>query len=81
MRIAVAGELPWSRFPHYQRIFDQRGRQHCREDVKYHLLYLTDAVNTQSMELFTQYLRWVKRLFEARSDPPSILSGEPAGDL
>jgi methanogenic corrinoid protein MtbC1 len=55
--------LLWERNPRYDEIFDAEGRRKCREDVKYHLLYLADSMGAESLQLFLEYIRWVKSLF------------------
>ena len=55
----------WSRFPHYDEILGAAGKQKCRQDVEYHLMYLADAVGTESQELFFSYIKWVKDLFSS----------------
>lgn len=62
-------ELLWNRFPEYGEVFDEAGKAECRKDVKYHFLYLTDAVDTDSLTLFIQYVQWVKQLFASLSVP------------
>ncbi|MFO7849369.1 MAG: hypothetical protein R6V67_05355, partial [Spirochaetia bacterium] len=37
--------LLWKRFPKYEQIFDEYGKRECKKDIKYHLLYLSDAVD------------------------------------
>ena len=64
----VAGQvinILWSRFPHYDEILGAAGKQKCRQDVEYHLMYLADAVGTESQELFFSYIKWVKDLFSS----------------
>lgn len=53
----------WTRFPHYTEILGEAGKQKCRQDAEYHLLYLADAVGAESQELFFFYIKWVKDLF------------------
>lgn len=35
----------------------------CREDVNYHLAYLSEAVSLESLSLLEDYMSWVKPLF------------------
>ncbi len=56
-------EILWRRFPQYNEVLGDSGKKKCRQDVEYHLMYLADAVATESQELFFSYIRWVKELF------------------
>ena len=59
----------WTRFPQYAEAMGESGRQKCRQDVEYHLLYLADAVGAESQELFFSYVKWVKDLFDSIGVP------------
>lgn len=61
--------LLWKKFPRYEQIFDEHGKRECKKDVKYHLLYLSDAVDAESQTIFLQYVQWVKTLFSSISIP------------
>lgn len=61
--------LLWSKFPKYEQIFDKFGKEECKQDIKYHVRYLSDAVDAESQTIFLQYVQWVKTLFSSISIP------------
>lgn len=66
-------EVLWRQNPRYEAIFDATGKQKCRQDVIYHLLYLADSVDSDAWTLFFEYISWVKTLFAGLSIPQESL--------
>ncbi len=62
-------ETLWENHPEYDRIFSIEGKEKCRQDIKYHILYLAEAVGVESQQLFNNYLGWVKVLFASLRIP------------
>jgi methanogenic corrinoid protein MtbC1 len=52
-----------ARNPQYAASLSGEGRKKCRQDLRYHFLYLADALRAGSPRLFIEYVRWVKQLF------------------
>ncbi|WP_319560154.1 hypothetical protein [Marispirochaeta sp.] len=44
--------LLWQDHPHYKKVFDEKGKQKCTQDIRYHLRYLADAVDAESASIF-----------------------------
>lgn len=58
-------KILWARFPQYDEILGDSGKQKCKQDIEYHILYLADAVSAESQKLFFTYIKWVKDLFSS----------------
>lgn len=54
----------WLNNPEFADRFKEAGKERCREDVRYHLLHLTEAVRTDSQILFNKYLEWSQSVLE-----------------
>lgn len=69
----VAAERVTERFfakhPEYEQRFGTRGHELCRQDVRYHMEYLTAALDIGEMLPFCDYVRWVARVLEPRGIP------------
>ncbi len=48
--------------PHLIERIGAQGKRKCREDARYHVLYLTEAVAAQSPALFRHYATWLNGL-------------------
>lgn len=53
----------WLRQPGVAARYGDKGRQRCVEDMLYTLVYLEAAVSTGSMELFRDYITWLRSIF------------------
>lgn len=53
----------WDQYPELARRYDSLGREKCLDDTVFHLNYLADALKVDEMDLFIEYLKWVKVLF------------------
>jgi len=53
----------WQRHPTVAARYGDKGRQRCVEDMLYTLVYLEAAIATGSMELFRNYIAWLKSIF------------------
>jgi methanogenic corrinoid protein MtbC1 len=53
----------WQRHPTVAERYGDKGRQRCVEDMLYTLVYLEAAVATGSMELFRDYIAWLRSIF------------------
>ncbi len=64
----------------YQRLgasladFGHQGKERCREDLHYHLDYLTGSLLAGEPQPFKEYLAWLHELLEARSVPTESLN-------
>jgi methanogenic corrinoid protein MtbC1 len=58
--------------PAYER-FGDAGRTACREDMAFHLDFLETALEFGSAAPFTEYLRWLRSVLEARAIPSAQL--------
>lgn len=54
--------------------YGEAGRAKCLQDANYHLSYLSDAVATSSLSLFSDYIGWAKVMLNARGVPAEDLS-------
>lgn len=68
----VVAEL-YSRHPQLMERFGEAGKKHCRNDIVYHLEFLAAAIGAEASQPFTSYIRWSKKLLEARSVPTASL--------
>lgn len=56
-------EAQFRRWPDLYARYGEAGREKCVEDLRYHVLYLAEAVGADSPALFRSYAGWVKVLF------------------
>ncbi len=54
--------------------YGQRGRQRCLEDTHYHLMYLSEALAVNSVDLFSDYIQWAKVLLAGFNIPTTDLA-------
>jgi MerR family transcriptional regulator, light-induced transcriptional regulator len=59
--------------PKLKQQYGEGGKQKCIDDAIIHLTYLQQAIDNDSSELFTDYIRWAKTLFEGINLPLSHL--------
>ncbi|HYD66219.1 cobalamin B12-binding domain-containing protein [Azospirillum sp.] len=69
----AAVEAQFARWPDLYARYGSVGRDKCVDDVRYHLLYLAEAVGADAPGLFAAYASWAKVLFAGL--------GIPAGEL
>ncbi|MDQ2105494.1 cobalamin B12-binding domain-containing protein [Azospirillum isscasi] len=65
--------IQFERWPALYARYGEAGRERCVEDVGFHLLYLAEAVATDSPALFREYAAWVKVLFAGIGIPDGEL--------
>ncbi|WP_448206577.1 cobalamin B12-binding domain-containing protein [Azospirillum sp. sgz302134] len=70
-RAAVA--IQFERWPALYARYGAAGLEKCVQDVRYHLLYLAEAVEADSPALFREYIAWVKVLFAGLRIPADEL--------
>ncbi len=51
--------------PGLRERYSAEDERKCKDDIMYHILYLSEAVSADSMLLFEEYLEWVKVLFNS----------------
>lgn len=56
-------EVQFRRWPDLYARYGEAGREKCVEDLRFHVLYLAEAVGADSPALFRAYAAWVKVLF------------------
>jgi methanogenic corrinoid protein MtbC1 len=59
----------WHNHPEYNEIFSSEAKEKCRDDIQYHILYLAEAAENNSLALFSKYIHWVKVLFHSYNVP------------
>ncbi|GAA4259228.1 cobalamin B12-binding domain protein [Azospirillum formosense] len=65
--------IQFERWPALYARYGEGGRERCVEDVGFHLLYLAEAVASDSPALFREYVAWVKILFAGIGIPDEEL--------
>ncbi len=56
-------DIQFERWPALYARYGEAGRDKCAQDLRYHVLYLAEAVAANSPPLFREYAAWVKVLF------------------
>src|SRR3954465_800704 len=54
------------RDPFWDARFGERGRRYAREDNVHHIAYLVQALRAASVDLLTNYARWLQRVLTTR---------------
>jgi hypothetical protein len=62
-------ERQWAENSALAQRYDAAAQAKCRQDVKYHLTYLAEAIAADSPILFAEYLAWAKVLFKSLGLP------------
>ena len=62
------------RHPDWLERYGERGRRHGIEDAKYHLDFLSSAVESGSTAPFEDYARWSSRMLSARGIAPHFVA-------
>lgn len=65
--------IQFERWPAFYARYGEVGRERCVEDIGFHLLYLAEAVASDSPALFREYVAWVKILFAGIGIPDGEL--------
>lgn len=68
-----AVDLVKREYPAYAASLDNTGWDRVQRDIRYHLLYLADAVDSNSVFLFIEYLNWLKSLVSPNAVPNEVL--------
>lgn len=63
----------YSRQESISRRYSARDRELCLKDVKYHLSYLAESIEVDSISLFIDYVKWVGALLANLKLPPEDL--------
>lgn len=56
-------DIQFARWPDLYARYGEAGREKCVEDLRFHVLYLAEAVAADSPSLFREYVAWAKILF------------------
>ena len=72
---AAVVEAQFRRWPELFARYGDAGRVKCVEDLRFHVLYLAEAVGADSPALFCAYAGWVKVLFAGLRIPVEDLAG------
>jgi MerR family transcriptional regulator, light-induced transcriptional regulator len=67
LALAITGEQDLSRYPPH-------GRARCLEDARFHLQYLSTALEAGSAAMFLDYIGWTKVLLARRNVPEADLA-------
>jgi methanogenic corrinoid protein MtbC1 len=67
-------EKQYNRFPDYWKKFGEEGKKKSIRDAAYHLPFLTEAVQLEDKEIFTDYVEWVKLLFREINLPEEVMT-------
>jgi len=54
--------------------FGERGRKACREDIEFHLQFLTPVLELGLLQPYTDYLRWVGEVLASRNIPAAHIA-------
>lgn len=67
-------DLQYSRQPKFWKPYGSKGRQISIRDAAYHLPFLTEAIESDDVSIFTNYVEWVKKLFRGLKFPDSVMT-------
>jgi methanogenic corrinoid protein MtbC1 len=67
-------DMQYSQAPDYWQQFGEEGKQKSIRDVGYHLSFLNEALVMDDREIFTDYVEWVKMLFEKINLPRDTMT-------
>lgn len=67
-------ELQYNANPEYWKKFGEKGKQISIRDAGYHLPFLTEAIIANDKSIFTDYVAWVKELFQGLNFPDSVMT-------
>lgn len=66
-------ELQYARQPEFWKPYGSSGRRLSVRDAGYHLPFLTEAVVSGDLQVFSEYVAWVKRLFRGLKFPDQVM--------
>lgn len=67
-------ELQYKKQPELWEKYGPSGKKISIRDAKYHLSFLTEAINSNSVDMFADYINWVKLLFQGLGFPPEAMT-------
>lgn len=70
----VIVDKQWELDPELNVRYGEIGHAKCVQDVRYNLAYLAQAIASDSLPLFTNYVEWVKVLFQGLKIPTQELA-------
>jgi methanogenic corrinoid protein MtbC1 len=62
-------ERQWNLRPDLERRYGRKGKTKCRDDARYHLKYLAEAIGAAEPVLFADYVSWAKTMLSSRNIP------------
>ena len=66
-------ERQWNLRPDLERRYGRKGKTKCRDDARYHLKYLAEAIGAAEPVLFADYVSWAKTMLSSRNIPVADL--------
>ena len=73
----LAGEITERHAQQFPQVFERYGpigKIRCREDARFHLVYLAAALDTDIPEFFLDYVGWARVMLASRNVPPEDLA-------
>ncbi len=72
--VELITELQFKNNPGLLLKYGSTGKKKCGEDNRYHLSYLSVAMQLECREIFTAYIVWAKKMLEGRKIPAKDLA-------
>jgi len=66
-------EKQYSYAPDFWKQYGEEGRRKSIQDASYHLSFLSEAVQIEDQDIFTEYIEWVKLLFREINLPENVI--------
>jgi methylmalonyl-CoA mutase cobalamin-binding domain/chain len=66
-------ELQYSKQAEFWKPYGSPGRKLSERDAAYHLPFLAEAVSMEDERIFTNYVKWVKKLFRGLNFPDDVM--------
>ncbi len=66
-------ELQYNRQPDFWNKYGKRGKQLSLRDAAYHLPFLGESIEIGDKTIFTNYVKWVKKLFRGLKFPDEVM--------
>jgi methanogenic corrinoid protein MtbC1 len=67
-------EMQYADNPKYWEKYGEKGKQFSIRDAAYHLPFLAEAIIAEDETIFTEYVQWVKRLFESLNFHDAVMT-------